>query len=102
MPSYRIIFAPEARDQLGQLHAYISTAASAETASGFVNGLIDHIAGLETFPKRGTARDNIRPGLRTMGWRRRVTIAFMVEERAVVLIGIFYGGRDFEALVSED
>jgi toxin ParE1/3/4 len=31
-----------------------------------------------------------------------VTIAFMVEERDVVVIGIFYGGRDFESLLKED
>lgn len=102
MPSHRIIFTPEARDQLDQLHAYIAAAANAEIASGFVNGIIDHIAGLEDFPRRGTARDDVRPGLRTMGWRRRVTIAFMVEQCDVVVIGVFYGGRDFEALLSGD
>jgi len=28
-----------------------------------------------------------------------VTIAFVVEEVDVVVIGIFYGGRDFESLL---
>lgn len=36
---------------------------------------------------------------RAVHWRRRVTIAFMVEETDVVVIGIFYGGRDFESLL---
>lgn len=102
MTCYRIIFTPEARDQLDQLHTYIAAAADAEIASGFINGIINHIARLEEFPMRGTMRDDSRPGLRTMGWRRRVTIAFMVEEHDVVVIGIFYGGRDFEALLSDD
>lgn len=47
-------------------------------------------------------RDDLRPGLRTTAWRCRVTIAFAVEGTAVVIIGIFYGGRDFENLLSED
>jgi plasmid stabilization system protein ParE len=95
----RIVFTPEARDQLDHLHAYISAAANVEIASGFTDGIIDHIAGLSEFPKRGTPRDDLRPGLRTLAWRRRVTIAFVVEETDVVVIGIFYGGRDFESLL---
>ena len=73
-----------------------------DIASRFVDGIIDHIAILKEFPKRGTPRDDLRPGLRTLAWRRRVTIAFMVEERDVVVFGIFYGGRDFESLLRED
>lgn len=100
--SYRIVFTPEARDQLDRLHAYIATAADADIASRFVDGIIDHIATLHEFPKRGTPREDIRAGLRTLAWRRRVTIAFVVEEINVVVIGIFYGGRDFETLLKED
>ncbi len=36
------------------------------------------------------------PGLRTVGWRRTVTIAFQVfeDEKRVVILGVFYRGRD--------
>jgi toxin ParE1/3/4 len=98
----RIVFTPEARDELNRLYAYIAMAADTDIASRFVDGIIDHIATLKEFPKRGTPRDDLRPGLCTLAWRRRVTIAFMVEERDVVVIGIFYGGRDFESLLKED
>jgi toxin ParE1/3/4 len=98
----RIVFTPEARDELNRLYAYIAMAADTDIASRFVDSIIDHIATLKEFPKRGTPRDDLRPGLRTLAWRRRVTIAFMVEERDVVVIGIFYGGRDFESLLKED
>jgi plasmid stabilization system protein ParE len=97
--AYRIVFTPEARDQLDHLHRYISSATDAETAAKFVNGILDRVTGLSEFPKRGTPRDDLRPGLRTLGWRRRVTIAFMVEASDVVVIGVFYGGRDFESLL---
>lgn len=99
---YRIVFTPEARDQLDQLYAYISAAADVEIASRFVNGLIDHVATLEHFPNRGTARDDISSGLRTLSWRRRVTIAFVVEQVDVVVVGVFYGGRDFETLLKDE
>jgi plasmid stabilization system protein ParE len=100
--AYRIVFTPEARDQLGHLHSYIASAADAEIASRFANGILDHIATLNEFPERGTPRGDLRPGMRTLAWRRRVTIAFVVEDRDVVVIGIFYGGRDFETLLRED
>jgi toxin ParE1/3/4 len=52
--------------------------------------------GLSTFPLRGTQRDDLLR-LRVTGFERRVTIAFVVTADAVLIEGIFYGGRDFEA-----
>jgi toxin ParE1/3/4 len=46
-------------------------------------------------------RDEIRPGLRTFGFRRRVTIAFDVAPGAVIILGIFYGGQDLVAAFEE-
>ncbi len=50
----------------------------------------------------GVARDDLRPGLRICGFRRRVTIAFVVTEENVEILGIFYGGRDYETLLMID
>jgi toxin ParE1/3/4 len=55
---------------------------------------------LTAFPHRGRTRDDLRPGLRTIGFRRRVVIAFAVFEDAVTVVGIFYGGRDYEAILT--
>lgn len=40
-------------------------------------------------PFRGRARDDIRPGLRIIGYKRRVVIAFLVVEAVVVIVGVF-------------
>jgi toxin ParE1/3/4 len=58
--------------------------------------------GLATFPLRGQGRDDLLPGLRTTGFERRVTIAFVVTTDAVLIEGIFYGGQDFEAALREE
>lgn len=100
--SHAIIVTPEARDQLNNIYDHIAAAASDDIALRFTDGILDYIAKLTDFPKRGTMRDDLRPGLRTLSWRRRVTIAFAVEKHAVVVIGIFYAGRDYEALLRED
>jgi toxin ParE1/3/4 len=99
--THRVVFTPEARDQLDALHAYIASVADADTATRFVGGIIDHAETLRDFPARGTPRDDLRAGLRTISWRRRVTLAFMVEKHDVVVIGAFYGGRDVESLLKE-
>ena len=43
-------------------------------------------------------RDDIRPGLRITNYRRRAVIAFEVDDttRTVAILGVFYGGRDYE------
>ncbi len=101
--TYRIVVTPEARDQIDQLYRYIATAAQdSDFALGFVGRLLDHIATLAEFPQQGTPREDIRPGLRTIPWQRRATIAYVVEERDVVIVGVFYAGRDMDALLRDE
>ena len=47
-------------------------------------------------------RDDLRPGLRTLGFRRRVTILFEVADDTVNIIGVYYGGQDYEANFQDD
>lgn len=56
---------------------------------------------LDVFPGRGVRRDDLLPDLRLIGFRRRATIAFVVEPDRVVILGIFYGGRDVEGWFAE-
>jgi toxin ParE1/3/4 len=52
---------------------------------------------LAAFPERGRRRDDILPGLRSIGFERRATIAFRVLKTRVEIVSIAYGGRDFES-----
>jgi toxin ParE1/3/4 len=56
---------------------------------------------LAHFPERGTKRDDILQGLRTVGVERRTTIAFRVLKTRVEVVTIAYGGRDFESELSK-
>ena len=75
------------------LHEYIAVHASEERADGYVGRIVDFCNGLSTFPLRGTQRDDLLSGLRVTGFERHVTIAFIVTAEAVLIEGIFYGGR---------
>ncbi len=64
MKQYTVILTPEAQDQLAALYGYIAVAASPEIAKRYTNAIVTHCEDLQTFPNRGTSRDDIRPGLR--------------------------------------
>jgi toxin ParE1/3/4 len=101
-PPYRVVFSPEAETQLVELYGYIADKASPDIAARFTDGIVDYCESLATFPLRGVRRDDVRPGLRITNFRKRVAIAFGVEEDRVTVLGVFYGGEDYEAaLVNE-
>jgi toxin ParE1/3/4 len=91
-----VIFTPLAERHLDRLHQYITSHASEERADAYLGRLVDFCKSLTIFPMRGTTRHDLLPGLRVTGFERRVTIAFVVTDAAVLIEGIFYGGRDFE------
>jgi toxin ParE1/3/4 len=94
--AHRVVFTPEARVQLVSIYSYIASQASATAALAFTTAIVDYCESFKTFPKRGTRRSDLRPGLRTIGFRRRVTIAFDIDGEIVSILGIFYGGQDVE------
>jgi toxin ParE1/3/4 len=84
---------PLAKRQLDELYDYIATQGDPVTAFGYVQRIQAFCMGFSTFPERGTVRDDIRPGLRLVGFERRVTVAFKVEPDEVRIISILYAGR---------
>jgi toxin ParE1/3/4 len=53
-------------------------------------------------PLAGVARDDLRPGIRVFSMARRVAIAYRVDGEHLRVERIFYGGRDFEAILAKD
>ena len=99
---YSVVFTPEAEAQLVDLYGYIAVEASPEIAARFTDSIVAYCESLSTFPNRGDRRDDIRPGLRVTNYRKRVAIAFNVEESRVNVLGIFYGGQDYESVLSTE
>jgi plasmid stabilization system protein ParE len=93
---HEVVFAPEAEAHLLQIFDYIAAAASPEIAADYTEAIVRHCESLQTFPMRGAQRDDIRPGLRVVGFRRRVSIAFEIESHRVTILGIYYRGRRIE------
>jgi toxin ParE1/3/4 len=96
MRSYEVSFRPQAEADLFRLYGFIAGEAGRQVAGAYIARIEAACMALEDFPKRGTRRDDIRPGLRTMGFERRATIVFQVLAAEVVIVRVFYGGQDFE------
>jgi len=92
-----VILSPEAQRNLTALYDYIAEVASPAVAGRYLERIEAYVRGFDKAAERGTMRDDIRPGLRIVGFERRVTIAFAVEEARVIVLRLFYGGRDWEA-----
>lgn len=101
MTRYRVVFRREALHQLEDLYDFIADAGSPANAAGFVESIVSFCEGLSDFPYRGMAREDLRPGLRTIGYRKRVVIAFAVLDETVAIVGVFYGGRDHEQVLRD-
>jgi toxin ParE1/3/4 len=94
--THEVSFRPEAEADLIALYRYISDRSGAVRAGDYTR-IEAACMGLATFPQRGTKRDDLAPGIRTIGFERRATIAFRVEDDSVQIVRIFYAGRDYEA-----
>jgi len=96
---YRVIYSKRAMSDLINIERYISDTGSPASAQAYVKAIVAKCDGLAAAPHQGARRDHLLPGLRTTGFRRRVTIAFRITREVVLIAGIFYAGRNIETNV---
>jgi toxin ParE1/3/4 len=76
--THRVVFARSAENDLDSIDDYIARD-NPEAAAAFVYRIRDTCLQLSEFPHRGTRRDDLKPGLRTFGFERRVTVVFRIQ-----------------------
>jgi toxin ParE1/3/4 len=100
--TYSVVFSPEATEDLLEIYRYIAKEASPVIAQRFTDAIVNHCERFRVFPERSIRRDDIRPGLHITNYKGRVVIAFSLEASRVSILGVFYGGRDYEAILQGD
>jgi toxin ParE1/3/4 len=100
----KVVLRPKAEDDLANLLIYIAKrSGSPERAINYIRRIRARCEMLLTFPNGGSRRDDLRPGIMIAGFERRVVIAYKALPSGDIEIGrIFYGGRNYEALLSTD
>jgi len=95
--SRRLVFSPEAENDLRELYLYIAARSGPRRALDYVERIEVQCASLREFPERGTQRDDLWPGLRVIAFERRVSIALLVAGDTVTILRILYGGRELDS-----
>lgn len=99
--THEVVFAPETQIDLLDLYDMVAEGGGGERALADVERIQAACLWLAVFPERGTRRNDVRPGLRVLGFERRVAIAFHVGAGRVTIDRVLYGGRDLGTLRSE-
>lgn len=96
----RVVFRPPAKTDLRDIYDYIARDSRANAAR-FVDEIERYCLRLADFLERGVRRGDLRRGIRTISIRRRILIAYVLNEDRVEIARILYGGRDLSRALQE-
>ena len=94
---------PDAIKDLENIYEYITEQSGfPERAWAFIERLREKCHGLEMAPQRGKQRNDLMENLRIYPLDKKTVVAFVVDndKQVVNILNIFYGGRDYEAIMS--
>jgi toxin ParE1/3/4 len=90
-----VTFTPQARNDLFSIGDWIAERAGVEVALSYTTRLEAYCNGFEFAGERGRRRDDLRPGMRVVGFERRVAIVFTVSDDQVTILRLYYGGQNW-------
>lgn len=99
---HEVLVSEVALADLDRIYDSVSEASGPVTARRYVARLYDRCIRIGRVPEQGTRRDDLLPGLRVIGFERRVAILFRVLPTTVVVLRVLYGGRDIRASVKPE
>jgi toxin ParE1/3/4 len=83
--TYDVQLSALAIEDLIALHQWVRVEADFPTADGYLARIEERIAALADFPHRGSPRDDLVAGLRTLTFERRLSIAYNVDGTVVTV-----------------
>ena len=93
---HKIKWHPDARNDLYALYLWIAEQAGDDVAYRYTARIDKATETLMQFPARGTPRDDLVAGMRTITYRRRTIITYQIVDNVVEILGITHGGRDLQ------
>jgi toxin ParE1/3/4 len=93
----KVRFRPAARADMRRLYLYIADQASPTTAQAYIGRIRAACEKLDFMPRRGQPRDDLGPGIRTLPFEGRATIAYLVDDIGVQIARVFPAGMDYSS-----
>ncbi|PJG45898.1 plasmid stabilization protein [Sphingobium sp. LB126] len=97
--TYDVQLSALAIEDLIALHQWVSVEADIPTADGYLSRIEERIAALADFPHRGSPRDDLVAGLRTLTFERRLLIAYNVDGKVVTVQRVINALRDLAPIL---
>lgn len=93
----RVVYLAAARDDLRAIYGWVADAAGSDAALAYVGRIRAWCERLADFPRRGTPREDLSPGLRTILFERKAIIAHSIDDDEVRIVRILHRGRELGA-----
>jgi toxin ParE1/3/4 len=86
---------------LKSIYLYVlDKSSNAAVASSFTNNrIVDRAERIGDAPNGGAPRPDLGQGVRLVPFERSTVIIYRVASATVEIVNVFYGGRDYEALL---
>ncbi|MGF9694836.1 type II toxin-antitoxin system RelE/ParE family toxin [Rhizobium sp. 0TCS1.26] len=94
----RVLFHPVAEADLEQIYHFIA-ADSPQRAIAFVRRIRSFCDDLEAMPERGRSRNDLAPGVRTHVLKRRVIVAYRLQDGVTTILRIYYAGQNIDSSI---
>ncbi len=95
-----VIYRPEAIADLEEIFCYILNESRDQiTAKRFTNRIKAHCDKVGNAPHSGTPRPELGTDLRLVPFEKSAVILYRTTAKEIEIVNVFYGGRDYEALM---
>jgi len=88
----------DALDQIDAVEVFLAPIVGEQVASSYAAKILDFCRGLKLFPSRGLSREDLGSKVNVIGFQRRASVVYTIDddEKLVSVVGVFYGGQDWE------
>lgn len=97
--SRRVVLSRTALNDLARIGRWITEAGAPQTGQRYVARIKERLAGLGDAPEAGRPYGFADPGLRIIGYERRIMIAYRVEKTRIIVVRVFYGGQNWQKVL---
>ncbi len=105
MKNYEVYLTPDAIQDLTDIYEYITEKSGLpQVAWAYIEKLRQSCHDLKMVPLIGQQRHDLRKNLRIVAIDKNAIAAFEVieDKQIVTILNIFYGGRDYEAIMGSE
>src|SRR4051812_27813941 len=99
--SRSVIWSSEARADLSDIWSYYAEVAGRQTADNVIRAIGQACLLLEDHPYGGRARDEIRPGLRSVVARPHVVFYRVTMDESAEIVRVLDGRRDLDEIFAD-